>query len=128
MVSDIPNKADYTQITNDPKQNAKIATNAKGTPRLRCYQILFPLMNMSRSFMYDVPMILSTPLKQTMHITDNQIQWLYSAFYLPAIVFNLFYGALMKKYGAKFTYVALLLMVVGHILFSIGVFSGKYWL
>lgn len=85
-------------------------------------------MNMGRSFMYDVPMILSSPLKSTMDISDQQIQWLYSAFYLPAIFFNLAYGGWMKKFGAGFTYVALLLMIVGHVLFMVGVFTGHYWL
>ena len=34
----------------------------------------------------------------------------------------------MKKFGAKFTYVALALMSVGHVLFMIGVFTNNYWL
>jgi len=83
---------------------------------------------MGRSFMYDVPMILSSPLKSSMDISDQQIQWLYSAFYLPAIFFNLAYGGWMKKFGAGFTYVALMLMITGHVLFMVGVFTGHYWL
>lgn len=63
-----------------------------------------------------------------MDITDRDIQWLYSAFYIPAIFFNILYGIIMKKVGPKFTYVALLLMITGHLLFWIGVETRQYWM
>lgn len=62
-----------------------------------------------------------------MGASDKDIQWLYSAFYLPAIFFNVIYGIIMKKYGPKLTYMALLFMIAGHTLFWIGIPTGQWW-
>jgi len=85
-------------------------------------------MNMARAFMYDVPMILSIPLKNTMGLNDDDIQWCYSAWYIPAILCNVIYGIIMRKVGPEFTYVALGAMAAGHLLFWIAIPSGQFWM
>jgi len=126
-----------TRIPSDPDLNftTQVAIDTEASdqernvvPKFRFYQFLFPLMNSSRSFVFDIPMILSSPMKSTLGMTDDQVQWLYSSFYIPAIVFNLLYGAWMKKFGAGFTYVGLLLMITGHIVFSMGLFTNEFWM
>jgi len=85
-------------------------------------------MNLARSFLYDVPMILSTPIKNGLGITDADIQFLYSAFYLPPIFTNLPYGALQKRIGPKCCYIALATMIFGQALFWCGLGFENYWL
>jgi hypothetical protein len=112
-------------ISIEPKTDAEKKILMKG---ISCWQFWFPIMNLARSFLYDIPMILSTPLKIQLGIADCDIQFLYSAFYLPPIFFNPIYGAIQKVYGPKTTYGALGSMVIGHILFVIGIYSQAYWL
>lgn len=78
--------------------------------------------------MYDIPMILSTPLKMQLGLADSNIQYLYSAFYLPPIFLNPIYGALQKVYGPKTTYFGLAGMIIGHVFFIIGIYTEQYWL
>lgn len=94
---------------------------------IQCWFFWFPIMNLARSFLYDVPMILSTPIKQQMGVSDRNIQLLYSAFYLPPIFTNLPYGALQKKIGPKCCYIALATMILGQALFWLGLAISSYW-
>jgi hypothetical protein len=112
-------------VSIQPKTDAETKILMKG---ISCWQFWFPIMNLARSFLYDIPMILSTPLKLQMGIADSNIQYLYSAFYLPPIFFNPIYGAIQKVYGPKTTYLALGSMCIGHVLFVIGIYTQEYWL
>jgi hypothetical protein len=134
MSLEVNNKA---QGLGDSSEVTALQVNSVQTPAetgvatkhpLRCYQILFPLMNMARAFMYDVPMIMSVPLKNTMGLNDDDIQWCYSSWYIPAILCNVIYGIIMRKVGPEFTYVALGAMMVGHITFWVGIPTGQFWM
>ena len=118
-----PDQLDPISVEPKNKQEKKILMKA-----ISCWQWWFPVMNIGRSFLYDVPMILSTPLKNQLGLPDAYIQFLYSAFYIPPIFLNPIYGVLQKIYGPKSTYFALLAMIIGHVLFVIGIYTSQYWM
>lgn len=124
---DAPSKEGNSFFLNQT-QNAKYAKVTDDTrEKMKCWFMWFPIMNLARSFLYDVPMILSTPIKQKLHCTDADIQFLYSAFYLPALVTNFLYGSIQKRFGPRATYLALVVMCTGHFLFWIGLGVEEYW-
>lgn len=68
----------------DSNSNKKNASRFSiGSPIKHWYHLLIPVLTFAWSWTYDFPMILSSPLRETKHLSDQKIELLYSAYYLP---------------------------------------------
>lgn len=70
----------------------------------------------------------ATPLREKLGMTDQQLQHLYSAYFLPNIVAGLVFGVILKKYGLRSTYVLFGLSLLGEGIFMLGIGENVFWL
>ena len=96
-----------------------------------CFNLIHLLIPVSRivyAFPQDFPMNFATPLREKLGMTDQQLQHLYSAYFLPNIVAGLVFGVILKKYGLRSTYVLFGLSLLGEGIFMLGIGENVFWL
>jgi MFS family permease len=81
---------------------------------------------------YDVPAALSEPLRLHLSLSKSQYSYLVSAMYTaysaPNIILPLFCGALVQRFGEnRVLYATLICVVLGQLIFSLGVDSRQVW-
>lgn len=91
-----------------------------------CFEIFLPLIALSWSWTYDMPMTLSTPLREANGLTDEQIEDLYSGYSLASQFMCIPIGFIIRKKGTCFIYLISLVGIIGHVIFCIGVNMSNF--
>jgi hypothetical protein len=100
-------------------------------PKLQCYEMWLPAIGIGRSFIIDIPMLLSVPLQERLGVTSSFIQLCYVAWWGSTVLTSVPLGTLFDKCGPKFAHFTLATMFLGQVLFWLAVTygaDGMLWL
>ena len=78
------------------------------------------------AWIYDFPQILSIPFKEKLGISEDDIQYLYLCYSLPNLFLTLLGGFFLQRYGVKIYLYAIQIVLLGQILFGIGIIMNWY--
>ena len=85
------------------------------------FQFILTLVGIGWNWVYDIPMLLSEPLRENVEFTDENIQTLYSAYSLPCLFTSIIFGVLLAKKGPCLMYICLISIFCGQCFFYLGI-------
>jgi MFS family permease len=96
-----------------------------------CYNslnFLIPFITIVYSYPFDLPMNLSSELREFKGVSDQHIVGLYSAYSLPNLGMSILFGIVLQKWGPRLMFLIFALCFIGQCLFSLGVSLNVIWL
>jgi MFS family permease len=100
-------------------------------PKLHCYEMWLPLIGIGRSFISNIPMLLSVPLQARLGLGANFIQLCFVAWWGSTVLTSVPIGTLFDKFGPNVGHFPLVSMFLGQVLFWLAVdygADGMLWL
>ena len=88
--------------------------------------VLFCLVPIATSWMFDMPQVLAIPLKNHNNVGHDQTLLMYSFYALPNLILVFFYGTILNRWGSNVFLAGILTALFGNMFFWSATYLNVY--